>query len=233
MIFVILASLVSISTLAQTSPPELPTDNDPAGPGSTGEEADWQVNYHLGTNKVRFLNTKSGAAIQQPGFLSPAATIDSAALNFLTYYGEMFGLSDPADQLAVMKTSTLGDAAAGEVERSFVRFQQVHADIPVMGGELIVQMDAHKNVFSINGEVLPNLNLVTTPSINAETARQTALAKVAKDYGMGVTDLTTSQPELWVYNPVLLGGPGPRFDTLVWRMEVESVELLPILSLAL
>jgi hypothetical protein len=62
LILVMLTSMLSISTLAQTSPPKVPTYNDPAGPGSTGEGADWQVNYHLGTGKVRFLNTKSGAA---------------------------------------------------------------------------------------------------------------------------------------------------------------------------
>ena len=69
MILVMLVSLLSISTLAQTPSPVQSESDLPASSGPGGEEPDWQVNYHLGTQEVRFLNTKSGAPIPQPGFL--------------------------------------------------------------------------------------------------------------------------------------------------------------------
>jgi hypothetical protein len=51
-------------------------------------------------------------------------------------------------------------------------------------------------------------------------ARQGALALVAAIYDLRPADLTVSQPELWVFNPALLGGPGLRRSTLNWRVEV-------------
>ncbi|MFQ6000527.1 MAG: hypothetical protein ACE5LG_02535, partial [Anaerolineae bacterium] len=186
-----------------------------------------RISYHAQTGKVRFIGTDPAHPIPRPVQVAAQATPGQAARQFLATYGLLFGLADQANELTVMRTS-LADRG-----RSFVRFQQVYQGIPVMGGELIVQMDSSKNVLSANGEVLPDLAVDVVPTIDAEAARQTALAKVAKDYGLSVADLTTTEPELWIYNPILLGGPGLRFNALVWRMDVEPRELLPIRELVL
>jgi Zn-dependent metalloprotease len=142
-------------------------------------------------------------------------------------YGQLFGLRDQSRELEVMRTSA---EARG---RSFVRFQQVHRAVPVLGGELIVQLDGRGHVISASGEVLPGLHVDTTPVIDAVSARSRALSTVARAHGLSSDDLTTTEPTLWIHNPALLGGPGPRLSTLVYRLEVQSKVGLPIRELVL
>ena len=196
-------------------------------PDLSGKPEDLEVAYHSGTGKVRFLATKSGAAIPQPKTLGVQATLEVAARSFLSEYGELFGLKKESEELRVMETDNLEDG------RSFVRFQQVFEDIPVMGGELVVQMDEQWNVISINGEAIPNLELTTTPQIDEFEARKEALDLMVKETGLEASQLQVSQPELWIYNPVLLAGPGLSENFLTWRMEVTSKALLPIRELVL
>jgi hypothetical protein len=102
-----------------------------------------------------------------------------------------------------------------------------------MGGELIVQMNEGKDVLSVSGEVLPDIKVDTSPMIGQGTAQQNALESIAKDYGISVGDLTASNPELWVYNPALLGGSGVRMNSLVWRIEVTDINMLTLKELVL
>lgn len=186
-----------------------------------------RISYHSETGKVRFIGTDLAHPMAQPSALAKEATPEAAARNYLATYGSLFGLADPAQELSVMRTRT---ADAGS---SMVRFQQAYQGIPVLGGELIVNMDAARNVLSANGEVLPDIKVDTVPVVEMETARQIALEKVAKDNNLGVDDLVATQPELWIYNPMLLGGTGPKITSLVWRMDVQAKELLPIRELVL
>ena len=39
---------------------------------------------------------------------------------------------------------------------------------------------------------------------------------------MPADTFAASEPQLWIYNPLTLGGPGLRRDALVWRMDVEG-----------
>jgi bacillolysin len=186
-----------------------------------------RISYHAETGKVRFVGASPDHPIAPPALLAASASPEMAARGFLDVYGQLFGLRDQARELTVMRERS------ADRGRSFMRFQQVYQGIPVMGGELMVQMDAGKNVVSANGEVLPDLSLDPTPTIDASRARQTALRLVAKYYQLEPDNLTASEPELWIYNPALLGGPGLRVSTLAWRMEVTPMELLPIRELVL
>ena len=227
--------VVSLILPAQAGPPE--QGPPPGPPGLTDEVLVGQlqqetggkvrISYHAETGKVRFIGTSPDHPITQPAVLAADASPEMAARGFLIAYGQLFGLTDQAQELTVIccKPADRG--------RSFVRFQQIYQGIPVLGGELVVQTDAAQNVLSANGEVLPNLTRDTTPTVDAATARQTALGLIAKHYGLNTGDLTVTEPELWIYNPILLGGSGPRLTTLVWRMEVQSRELLSIRELVL
>ncbi len=50
--------------------------------------------------------------------------------------------------------------------RAFVRFQQQYAGVPVLGGELIVQLDGQRNTLSANGEILPDIQLDSAPRLD-------------------------------------------------------------------
>jgi bacillolysin len=180
-----------------------------------------RISYHAETGKINFIGTDPANTIAQPSLLPANANPEVAARGFLAEYGSLFGLSE-SDELSVMKQNTLDDG------RSFVRFQQHYQDIPIVGGELIIQANASRDIISANGEILPDLKLNITPGIKAEAARQAALSRVAKIYGLDAAQLTASAPELWIFNPALLGGPGPRLSSLVWRTEVTPIQLLPI-----
>jgi len=226
LLLTILLFTVSSTALSSPSPQEPPP---PALIEQLQRQTEGKVriSYHALTGKVRFIGTDPAHPIPRPATLVAGATPEEAARHFLVTYGPLFGLTDQASELRVMRTN-LADRG-----RSFVRFQQVYQGIPVLGGELIVQVDAQKNVLSANGEILPDLAVDIVPTINAETAQQIALGKVAKDYGLSMADLTATEPELWIYNPILLGGPGLTLNSLVWRMDVEPRKLLPIRELVL
>ena len=186
-----------------------------------------RISRHSETGKVRFLAAESGQSVTQPVVAQGEVTADGVARAFLSEYGSLFGIADARSDLLLISERTLDDG------RSVVRYQQTYQGIPVLAGELMVQLNSGKSILSVNGEILPDIELDVTPVVAAETARQLALEKAAKDRGYDVSQLQASEPELWVYNRALLGGPGPDFSSLVWRTEVTGVELLPIRELVL
>lgn len=186
-----------------------------------------RISIHAETGQVRFIGTSPGQAIRQPAGLGLNATPAQAGRGFLETYGKLFGLQDPAGELTVLSERTLNNG------RAFVRFQQVYQTIPIFGGELIVQSDARHNIISANGEIVPGLDLNITPGVSPAAARQNALAKIAKDHGLDADELEVADPELWIYNPALLDGPGQPVNRLVWRTEVTPNRLLPIRELVL
>lgn len=185
------------------------------------------VSYHRETGRVRFLGTSAEQAIAQPTQRAGNVAPEVAALAFMEAYGSLFGVDDAATELSLMRSETV------ENGRSFTRFQQMHQDVPVIGGEIIVQTNNQRAVVSVNGEALPNLTLDTQAAIGAETAVSTALEKIAKDYGLETSALSASEPERWIYNPQILGGPGLPLSKLVWRLDVMAVDLAPIRELVL
>ncbi|MFQ5400495.1 MAG: M4 family metallopeptidase [Anaerolineae bacterium] len=188
-----------------------------------------RISTHEETGQVRFIAATGQRPLAPPPIqsLGLGNKPETAARRFLTQYGRLFGLQDPNRELAVMKEWALKDG------RAFVRYQQQYRGVPVIGGELIVQLSPDQAVMSANGEVLPGLNLSVIPAVTAAAARQNALEVVSRDYGVDVAGLSVSQPALWIYDPAILGGPGPRFSSLVWRMEVTAGEQDPIRVLVL
>jgi Zn-dependent metalloprotease len=179
------------------------------------------------TGQVRFVGTAAGNPIARPAGVPAGASAATLARTFLDRYGDAFGIADQARDLRVTATE---DASRG---RSSVRFQQLHDGVPVLGGELVVNLDAGDNVLSANGETLPPTKLVTTPQIDAAAARAAAITAIAKHDGIPAGDLHASTPELWIYDSRLLGGPGLGRPELVWRTEVTSTGTRQIRELVL
>ena len=173
------------------------------------------IAYHAETGKVRFIGTVPEHPVTLPQRFIAGASPDQVARAFLRNYGSLFGLQDPSRELTLMQQQTLEG-------RSFVRYQQQYQGIPVLAGELIVQVGRGNTIVSASGEVLPNLSLDTTPRITAEQALQSALTTIERTYGVASSEVSATTPELWIFNPALLGGPGLRRDTLVWRMELRG-----------
>jgi len=177
--------------------------------------------YHPQTGAVRFVGTDIDNPIPQPAGLPASASSNDAARGYLSVCGPLFGLKDQAKELEVKRESAIDE------RRSLVRFQQVYQGIPVMAGELNVQVSDSKDIISVNGEVLPDVSVDTIPMVDSLSAKDTALQYVAKKYELDKAVLITTEPELWIYNPVLIR-PGSGFTSLVWRMDVTYKELSPI-----
>jgi Zn-dependent metalloprotease len=227
----VLAARAATYQSVQGQPPALGVDRSVADrsgfSASASQEDDWNIYYHSATGKVRFMGSDPSRPHGQPAALQPGGTPEDAALSFLEIYGDQFGLKDPSSEL-VVKEST---AAVGG--RNFVRFQQIYQGVPVMAGELIVQTDALNNVVSAGGEVAPDLDLSTNPLISSQQAGQIALQVVARTYKLEMDALEASQPELWLYSPLLLGAPGVPLDALAWRIEVQARDQSPLRELVL
>jgi Zn-dependent metalloprotease len=193
---------------------------------ATQSNAQLHVSYHDATGKVRFLSVDEEYDIPQPYGIDAKISSEMAARNFLEGYGELFGIRDHSEELTVKRV------IEAERGRSFVKFRQVYNGIPVIAGELVVQMDSKKNIKSVNGEISPDPQLDTIPAVDSINAEEKALDLVSDKYDIDFENLATSEPELWIYNPVLLK-PGLNYNSLVWRIEVTASDFMPVWELVL
>jgi bacillolysin len=171
--------------------------------------------YHEETGKVRFLSVPADQAIERPRSVGAQATVSESARGFLGEYGSLFGLRSAQNDVRVSQERLVG-------QQHVVRFQQQYQQVPILGGELVVQLNGRKQLLSIHGEVLPDIQLDVTPKVSAERALDRAVTQVVKQYGAKAQQVWASEPALWIYNPALLGGPGVRSNNLVWRIELRG-----------
>ena len=179
-------------------------------------DAPVRISLHARTGEVAFVGTTPGAPVPRPASLAASASPERSARAFLDGYGSLFGVRDERAQLRARV------AAPGAHGSTAVRFQQTHHGLPVLGAELVVTVDAHGNTVSANGEASSDLTVGTTPNLDAAAAGRAATAVVAKTRHVPVGGLRAGQPQLSVYDPALLGAPGPRVRSLVWRSEVTT-----------
>jgi bacillolysin len=185
---------------------------------SASTEGSARVSRHARTGEVRFVGTVPGSPVPRPSGLVGDASPERSARAFLDGYGALFGVRDQATQLDVL---TRRGGAHGSTA---VRFQQTHRGLPVIGGELVVTVDAAGNTLSANGETSSGLTVGTTPRVRAAAAAEAAKQAAAKAHHVPAAQLRTASPQLSVYDPALLDAPGPRLQSLVWRTEVRSAD---------
>ena len=185
-----------------------------------------RVALHEETGRVGFVGTEPGGPIGRPPGLSRTARPEAAARAFLSAHGGAFGLGPSA-------TLRLVDERTAPGRRSSLRFQQLLDGVPVLGGELIVNLDDRRRILSASGETEPASAVDTTPMVPARDAAELARQVVARQYGAGAGDLEAGEPALSIYDARLLGGPGLDRPTLVWRVQVTGGDLGSIDELVL
>ncbi|HEX8916867.1 MAG TPA: hypothetical protein VF898_00040, partial [Chloroflexota bacterium] len=183
----------------------------PAAAQAGGTE---RIEHHLQTGKVSFIGAAPGQTLRVPGALAPGLAPQDRALAMIQPYGADFGLRQADRELRL-------EGSEHTNGRQITRFQQTYQDVPVMAGELVVDATDQGGLISINGEIAPDLNLSTTPSISAEQAQQTALQAIARWYKGQPADYQVSGAALWIYDSRLLKPDGLP-AALVWRMDVTS-----------
>ena len=208
--FLMVDITVSAATVSQEPPP-------PIQPQAFDEQK-LDVFIHEQTGKVRFIAASAQEPIRINSIRSLSGGVDPefAARAFLDEQGALFGLRNQASELTLLTEFT------DEYDRSFERFQQVYQGIPILGGELIVQLDQNQNVISANGEILPDIDeQILEINISADEASELAINLAAKQYGYQKGALSTTAPELWIYSPkIFSSSSGP--TQLVWKVEVTT-----------
>src|SRR5262245_48649440 len=153
------------------------------------------------TGKVSFIGPEKGKSLpaaQALGVLPGKAHPADPALALAKRFAPEFGLRNPSQELKEAHKKQTDNG------RLTVKYRQEYQGIPVMGGELIVNTNENGDLYSINGEVSPNLALPTQPEIDSSQARDTALAAMGKWYQKTSADFVSTEPELWIFDESLL-----------------------------
>ena len=204
------ALLVSVPFISSTIASDT-SDNDAGQRYSLKRDA---TNNHL-----RMLSSNSGSIALQ------RAAGESVADAVKRQFSSQFGIRNPANDLVVKGESH------PSVNRHNIRYQQLYRGIPVFGGELIANLDSQA-LSSISGKT-SQVNLTdVSPEITPTQASDLAKQAVAKWQQRDSYSLTTSEPELVIYDPSLIG-PGDGPQALVWKLSVTSGQLPPVNELVL
>jgi bacillolysin len=192
-----------------------------------------RIAYHPETRRVRLISGTSTAPLSGPAGATgqrdrlSASAATAAARRFIDRYADLFGVADPARELRVMGDRTrlaavsFSRGAAGRASTS-VRFQQQRDGVPVLGGEIVVQLGAMGEVISAAGEALPSGARVRTRArLGSRAARRIAALWLARETGRSPSLVRARSEGLALHDPRILGGqerlkPGAR---LVWRID--------------
>jgi Zn-dependent metalloprotease len=190
----------------------------------TGKQVD--VVTHQITGRTKFLHFADGYSVAASPVMRKSVTAggEEAAAAFLERYGVLFGINNPGKDLAIKKKVT-------DKGKQFIRYQQHFSGLPVIGGELVVQVDG-SSIVSVGGKASNIVELATQATILPEQARETALKMVVARYPGAGGRLETTEPVLSIYNPALLGHTADT-DSLVWKLEVNAVDAAPVNVLVL
>jgi bacillolysin len=173
---------------------------------------DVRIKTHPRTGEVRLIGASPQAPVVVPT-INEVTRADFAGMAAVKHFGPMFGLTRPEQEVRL---------ASEEVKPrggSRHRYRQLHKGIPVLGGELLVNLDEYRRLISMSGEITSDLDVDAVAAINPGQARRLALETIAKWYNVRNLRLQVSVPELWIVDPKILK-PGDRDASLTWRMEV-------------
>ncbi len=142
---------------------------------------------------------------------------DEIATEFVEHNGALFGADGEGSELVTLDTTATEDGGGA------VRFQQEIDGVPVLAGQLVVRVDEQGSVRSSAGEALPETAVDTSPTITAGDAAAAAITETVRQDDVDAGALVTPTPELWIYDPALIGAPDVGRPRLVWRTAVRTV----------
>ena len=171
-----------------------------------------RIKTHPRTGVVRLIGAWPQAPLAVPS-VNEVTRADIAGMEAVKHFGPMFGLTIPEQEMRSVSEETKPRGGTRH------RYRQLHKGIPVLTGELLVNLDEYRRVISMSGEISSDLDVDTRPDINLGEARKLALETVTKWYNVQKRPLRASVPELWIVDSKILK-PGDRDANLAWRIEV-------------
>ncbi len=175
------------------------------------------ISRHPTIGAVRFIRvTRTGDLA--PTYTATAAQTGQAQLtakatDYLTRYGTLFGLTDPASELQFQAAE---NDAYGFTNLTYA---QVYQGVPVFGGILQAHFDAAGNLTAVNGIAVPLGEVETTPRLQPDDAESAAIRAIQSTVGESADPLQAVATQLYLFQPGLLkGAGGPLY--LAYSMEV-------------
>ena len=222
--FIAPAILISVILLSSVSAGENTTSSNLIFQGDDGPLP--RIDYHRETGMLSFLGADPGNPLKIETLPGRGFLAQDRALAAANQYGNSFGLKNASSELRFLREN-ISDGG-----RASVRYQQMFRGIPVIAGEMMINLNARGGMLSINGELSPDLSLSIIPQISAGAAKDEAISAVSSTYEIETSRLQSTKPELWIYDERLLR-PSTRPAQLVWRVEVTVLERLDIRELVL
>jgi len=166
------------------------------------------------TGSARSLRTAPGHPLARPSGLAASASSTTIASSVVRSLSAQLGTDgDTFAPKAVRRSSAGGDV---------VRLQQTVSGVPVLGGEVVVDVDPTGATRSVHSETLPSTAPSTTARVPSSLAVTRAVAAVVLSTTSRAGDLRATAPTLAVYDPRIFGAPGVQRATLVWQTTVRS-----------
>jgi len=135
------------------------------------------------------------------------------ALGLVKNHAALFGLADPPREIEAI--GSIRDPLGGEQ----VVFRQVYHGVPVFGAILRVHLDADGAVSTVNGTVIPGLDLDPVPKLDSLVAEAAAVRQIEKQRGQLAKNLYVAPATLTIYREGLVRGR-PGSNHLAWEVEI-------------
>ncbi|MEA5079899.1 MAG: M4 family metallopeptidase [Anaerolineaceae bacterium] len=183
------------------------------------------INTSDETGKVTFIGASENGSLEIPGIGISSLSANDMSAAALDAYAPLFGIASPTTDLSLQTTDSMDRTG------NYYRYQQTYLGIPVMAGEIVVNISPEGKLISMSGEASPDLSLDIDPVITTQQAISAAQELLVARYGADASLVQITQPQLWIYDERLLM-PSTKQAELVWRMEA-SVEDQPVNLLVL
>lgn len=204
-VFVAVTALSAVP--APSSVAAAPASGD--GEAALRADADGPLRIRRAAGAVTFVGAQAGTDIDNPG-VSRRTSARDAARAHLRRYGAAVGADRSGTRLVERRASR----GAGDGE--LVRYQQEIGGIPVLGGEIVVDLGTDRELDSLNA----NLSVATSvpdATVTERDARAVAAARARKAGGQGVV---VDDGGRWVLDPAAVGLDAAMGVRGVWRFEV-------------
>ena len=199
------------STLAVTgSPGTAAADAEATASSRLAADASGALTYRSSGGVDDFVGVPAGVTVDGPGVSSSTSVADATDAH-LARYGAAFG----SKQAGTTLTRT---ESAATVTGDVVRYQQQVGGVPVMGGELVVNLRANHELDSILAKT------TRTTSVHSAKVSQAAATATAQEFFQGSAGeggpATVVSVGRWVVDPALIGASTVLPTRTVWRFEL-------------
>ncbi len=182
-----------------------------------------KTKIHPVTGELRFIGASESIPVIIPG-IGNATSASAAGKLAVEEFGVHFGLTNPAGNSRLIREKNKPGGG------SWHRYQQLFNGIPVLAGEIAVNLDASFRLLSMSGEISTDTTPLTKPRITPGDARKIAKEAVAKWTDFSKQDVKVTTPKLWIVDPRLVVGLNQPAK-LTWRLEVKEKSAISLLHI--